>query len=70
MWQKKIIEAPMVVGIGEITGDSVAINIAGRTQAGEQYATTSEFKKRLLSAIRTNRHITLAQLSDNQPTKK
>lgn len=50
-WQDKIIEAPAFVSIGEFTGSSVDLIIAGKTQPSDQWAVTAEMRQRLLEAL-------------------
>lgn len=47
-WERKIIEAPAFVSVGEFTGNSVDILIAGKTQPSDQWSVTAELRKRLL----------------------
>lgn len=47
-WQHKIIEPPKFVAIGDITGRSVEITIAGKVQPSDQWAVSSEMRRRLL----------------------
>jgi len=47
-WQSKIIEAPSFVSVGAFTSTSVAVLISGKTQPSDQWAVTSEMRRRLL----------------------
>lgn len=47
-WQKKIIDPPRFISIGDITGRSTEVIIAGKTQPSDQWAVTSEMRHRLL----------------------
>lgn len=47
-WQKKIIEPPSFVSVGDITGHSVELIIAGKVQPSDQWSVTSEMRRRLL----------------------
>lgn len=47
-WQTKIIEPPKFVAVGDITGRSVEITIAGKVQPSDQWAVSSEMRRRLL----------------------
>lgn len=50
-WKNKIIKAPAFVSIGEFTGTSVDLQIAGKTQPSDQWAVIAEMRKRLLEAL-------------------
>lgn len=63
-WHKKIIEPPALFNLGAFSDTAVEVRVAGKTQPGDQYAITTEFKKRLLSAIKKHKNITLAQYQD------
>jgi len=47
-WQKKIIDPPKFVSVGDITGRGTELIIAGKTQPSDQWAVTSEMRHRLL----------------------
>ena len=47
-WKKKIIDPPKFVAVGDITGRSVELTISGKTQPSDQWAVTSEMRRRLL----------------------
>ena len=47
-WDKKIIEPPKFVSVGDITGRSVELIVAGKVQPSNQWAVTSEMRRRLL----------------------
>lgn len=47
-WQRKIIEAPSFVSIGEFTSSSVELLISGKTQPSDQWSVTAEMRRRLL----------------------
>ena len=47
-WDKKIIEPPKFVSVGDITGRSVELIVAGKVQPSDQWAVTSEMRRRLL----------------------
>lgn len=53
-WKSKIIEAPAFVSLGEITGTSVEIIIAGKTQPSDQWSVIAEMRRRLLHALEQN----------------
>lgn len=50
-WKNKIIKAPAFVSIGEFTGASVDLLIAGKTQPSDQWSVTAEMRRRLLEAL-------------------
>jgi moderate conductance mechanosensitive channel len=50
-WKPRILEAPAFVSIGELTGTSVEIIIAGKTQPSDQWAVIAEMRRRLLQAL-------------------
>jgi small conductance mechanosensitive channel len=50
-WKNKIIKAPAFVSIGEFTGTSIDLQIAGKTQPSDQWAVIAEMRKRLLEAL-------------------
>lgn len=60
-WKSKIIEAPAFVSVGELTGNSVEIIIAGKTQPSDQWAVIAEMRRRLLHELE-NKGIELAVL--------
>lgn len=47
-WKDKIIDPPAFVSVGEITGSSVEVIVAGKTQPSDQWAVVSEMRRRLL----------------------
>ena len=47
-WKEKILSPPAFVSLGEITGSSVEIIIAGKTQPSDQWSVIAEMRKRLL----------------------
>ncbi len=53
-WKSKIIEAPEFVSLGEFTGTSVEIIIAGKTQPSDQWSVIAELRRRLLQAFEEN----------------
>lgn len=50
-WKDKIIEPPAFVSLGDITGNSTEIIVAGKTQPSDQWAVTSEMRRRLHEAF-------------------
>lgn len=63
-WKHKIIEAPHFINLGAFSDIALEVNITGTTQPGEQWAVTSEMKKRLLQEIKGREDIKLAQYID------
>jgi small conductance mechanosensitive channel len=59
-WQNKIIEPPHFINLGGLTDTAIELNISGKTVAGEQWAATSELKKRLLRELQQHKDIQLA----------
>lgn len=53
-WERKIIDAPAFVSMGEFTGTSVSLNIAGKTQPSDQWAVVSEMRRRLFDSFEKN----------------
>lgn len=69
-WKKKILSPPAFVSVGEITGNSVEIIVAGKTQPSDQWSVIAEMRKRLLEQFEV-RKIRLAVMPTNVPgTKK
>lgn len=50
-WKPKILEPPAFVSIGEFSGTSLEIIIAGKTQPSDQWAVTAEMRRRLLTEL-------------------
>lgn len=53
-WKSKIIEPPAFVSLGELTGTSVEIIIAGKTQPSDQWSVIAAMRRRLLQALEDN----------------
>lgn len=68
-WGKKIIEAPHFISLGSFNDIALEVNIGGKTQASEQWAVTSEMKKRLLKEFQ-KQNIELSQFSPINLPKK
>lgn len=69
-WKDKILSAPAFVSVGEITGNSIEVIVAGKTQPSDQWGVISEMRKRLLEEFE-EKHIRLAIIPfPNQPAKK
>ena len=48
VWKDKILSPPAFVSVGEITGSSVEVIVAGKTQPSDQWGVVSEMRRRLL----------------------
>ncbi len=46
-WKDKIIKPPAFVSLGDITGNSTAVIVAGKTQPSDQWSVTAEMRRRL-----------------------
>ncbi len=68
-WSKKIMEAPHFLSLGSFNDIALEVNIGGKTQPSEQWAVTSEMKKRLLKEFQ-KQHIELSQFSPITLSKK
>lgn len=53
-WQKRIIDPPHFVSLGDINGRSIEIVVAGKVQPSDQWAVTSEMRSRLLQQFETH----------------
>ena len=58
-WKDKILSPPAFVSVGEITGNSVEVIVAGKTQPSDQWGVISEMRRRLLEDFE-EKHIRLA----------
>lgn len=47
-WKAKILSPPAFVSVGEITGNSIEVIVAGKTQPSDQWSVVSEMRRRLL----------------------
>ncbi len=63
-WQKKIIEPPTLLNLGAFSDQALEVRVSGKTHPGEQFALTTEFKKRLLIEIKKRSDIKLSQYQD------
>ena len=63
-WEKKIIEPPTLFNLGAFSDQALEVRVSGKTQPGEQFALTTEFKKRLLIEIKKRSDIKLSQYQD------
>jgi small conductance mechanosensitive channel len=53
-WKKKILGPPAFISIGEITGSSIEVIVAGKTQPSDQWSVIAEMRKRLLEEFEKN----------------
>ena len=53
-WKPKILSAPQFSSIGALTGSSIEVTIAGKTQPSDQWSITAEMRKRLLKEFDKN----------------
>lgn len=53
-WKDKVIKAPAFVSLGDITGNSTEVIVAGKTQPSDQWAVTAEMRRRLHLAFEKN----------------
>lgn len=53
-WKDKILQAPSFTSLGDITGNSIEVIIAGKTQPSDQWAVTAEMRRRLHQAFEKN----------------
>lgn len=58
-WKRKILDAPKFVSIGEVTGLSLELIVAGKTQPSDQWSVSAEMRRRLLEMFE-KKHIKLA----------
>jgi small conductance mechanosensitive channel len=63
-WKEKITEAPHFVNLGAFSNTALEVNISGNTTPGDQWAVTSEMKKRLLRELQKHDDIILSQYQD------
>lgn len=70
-WRRKILEPPAFVSVGEFTGTSLEIIIAGKTQPADQWSVTAEMRRRILEALEKAK-VELATIPtyQTQPTPK
>lgn len=68
-WKDKIIKPPAFVSLGDITGNSTEVIIAGKTQPSDQWAVTAEMRRRLHEAFE-KQAIKLATTPASQASSK
>ena len=69
-WQNKVIEAPVFTSLGEFTGTSVKLTIAGKTQPSDQWAVVSEMRRRLLEAFEAHDILLEGAPAPKEPSEK
>lgn len=70
-WKTKILKAPSFVSVGEITGNSVEMIVAGKTQPSDQWSVTAEMRKRLLAEFeKQNVKLSVLPVSPSAPATK
>lgn len=70
-WKDKILSPPAFVSVGEITGNSVEVIVAGKTQPSDQWAVVSEMRRRLLEAFEhTHIHLAVTPFPTQSPAKR
>ena len=50
-WKDRVLSAPQFHSIGAVTGSSIEVSISGKVNASEQWAVTTEMRRRLLKAF-------------------
>jgi small-conductance mechanosensitive channel len=50
-WKEKILSPPQFKDIGAVTGSSIEIKIAGKTQPSDQWSVTAEMRRKLLRSF-------------------
>lgn len=61
-WQKKLLEAPHFLNIGNFNNLAMEVKIVGKTVASAQWSATGELRRRLLREFRKS-HIELAEFT-------
>lgn len=69
-WRDKIIDPPKFIAVGDITGRSVEITIAGKVQPSDQWAVSSEMRRRLLSIFEREDIALAATAPSNSNTRR
>lgn len=69
-WKDKILDPPSFVMVGEITGNSIEIIIAGKTQPSDQWSVVAEMRRRLLEEFeQKNVRLAVLPYPASQPQK-
>lgn len=70
-WKDKLLSPPAFVSIGDITGNSVEVIVAGKTQPSDQWGVVSEMRRRLLEEFEEKDvRLAVAPFPGALPTKK
>lgn len=69
-WKDKILSPPAFVSVGEITGNSVEVIVAGKTQPSDQWGVISEMRRRLLEEFESRAVRLAVSPFPHAPTKK
>ena len=69
-WKDKVLSPPAFVSVGEITGSSIEVIVAGKTQPSDQWGVISEMRKRLLEEFEEKQIRLVVTPFPNQPVKK
>lgn len=70
-WKDKILSPPVFVSVGEITGNSVEVIVAGKTQPSDQWSVISEMRRRLLDEFEEKRiRLAVTPFPGVNPAKK
>lgn len=70
-WKDKILSPPLFVSIGEITGNSVEVIVAGKTQPSDQWSVVSEMRRRIHEAFEESHiRLSVAPFPAAAPAKK
>jgi small conductance mechanosensitive channel len=54
VWRRRVLKAPRVDRVADLAQDGVTLKILGTVRAADQWAAASDFRLRLLDALRTN----------------
>lgn len=63
-WEKKILEPPVLLGLGAFNDQALEVRVAGTTKPGDQFSVTTEFKKRLLIELKKHKDIKLSKYQE------
>lgn len=69
-WKDKILSPPAFVSVGDITGNSIEVIVAGKTQPSDQWGVISEMRKRLLEEFEEKQIRLAIAPFPNQTVKK
>jgi len=69
-WKDKILSAPAFVSVGEITGNSIEVIVAGKTEPSDQWGVISGMRRRLLEEFEEKQIRLATSPFPNQAIKK